>query len=321
MDYALFFPPIGNMMNFDSTIRAAGQVELLPPIDFNQIRLLRPSVDNTPGCVIDLDGSAKTFRQYRRSLGRLLAPLDKLAARSNRLIARHDARFETDGHTYVLPRYLFLGPAGGDDPLRIGIFAGIHGDEPEGVHGLVRFLTLLEQTPELATGYRLYAYPVCNPTGFEDNTRHSRGGKDLNREFWKHSSQPEVELLQSELVSHSFDGIISLHTDDTSHGFYGFAHGSIFTKDLIEPALQAVEQFLPRNRDDVIDGFNARNGIIRKGYQGTLRAPPMIRPRPFEIILESPRVGPEYLKEASFVVALQTILTKYREFIAYAPNL
>ena len=71
----------------------------------------------------------------------------------------------------------------------------------------------------------------------------------------------------------------------------------------------------------MIDGFNARNGIIRDGYDGILSAPPKIRPRPFEIILETPSAPPEYLKELAFVVALQTILAEYQKFIAYAPNL
>jgi protein MpaA len=58
------------------------------------------------------------------------------------------------------------------------------------------------------------------PDRIEDRTRQSRSGKDLNREFWRNSSEPEVKLLQSEIVAHAFDGIISLHTDDTSRGFY-----------------------------------------------------------------------------------------------------
>ena len=127
---------------------------------------------------------------------------------------------------------------------------------------------MLERKPELATGYCLFIYPVCNPTGFEDRTRHARSGKDLNREFWNGSAEPEVKLLQSELVAHSFHGIISLHTDDSSQGFYGFAHGATLTKHLIEPALQAAEQFLPRNGNETIDGFRARNGIIRDTYPG-----------------------------------------------------
>ena len=98
-------------------------------------------------------------------------------------------------------------------------------------------------------------------------------------------------------------------------------HGATLTKNLIAPALTAAEKFLPRDERPVIDGFNARNGIIREAYAGILNAPPKIRPRPFEIILETPAAPPEYLKELAFVSALQSILAEYNKFIAYAPNL
>lgn len=260
-------------------------------------------------------------RQSRRDLAELLAPLERIAANSPNLVANHDARFEVNGEAYELPRYLFVGPRGGDTPIRIGIFAGIHGDEPEGVHALIQFVKLLETRPELAAGYYLSIYPVCNPTGFEDGTRFSRSGKDLNREFWKDSNEPEVRLLQAELQSRSFQGLISLHTDDTSTGFYGIVRGATLTKNLIEPALAAAEQFLPRDERPIIDGFNARNGIIRDCYDGVLSAPPRVRPRPFEIILETPITPPEYLKQCAYVAALQSILLEYNKFIAYAPNL
>ena len=257
----------------------------------------------------------------RRSIADLLAPLDQIATQSPNLVVNRDAHFEIGGETYTLPRYLFVGPKSGDTPIRIGIFAGIHGDEPEGVRAAVQFLKLLEAKPELATGYYLSVYPVCSPTGYEDGTRHSRNGKDLNREFWGNSNEPEVRLLQAELVSHSFNGIISLHTDDTSDGFYGIVRGATLTQHLIEPALRAAEKFLPRDNRSIIDGFQARNGVIQDAYDGVLSAPPKVRPRPFEIILETPSQPPVYLKECAFVIALKTILDEYRKFIAYAPNL
>jgi hypothetical protein len=257
----------------------------------------------------------------RRSIADLLAPLEKITAHSVSLVANHDARFEVGSETYELPHYLFVGPKGGDTPIRIGVFAGIHGDEPEGAHAVIQFIKLLEAKPEFATGYYLSFYPISNPTGFEDGTRYSRDGKDLNREFWKNSSNPEVRLLQAELISRSFNGVISLHTDDTSDGFYGFARGALLTRHLIEPALTAAEKFLPRDRRVIVDGFQARNGIIYDAYDGVLSSPPKVRPRPFEIILETPKSPPAFLKECAFVVALKTILTEYRKFIAYAPNL
>ena len=184
----------------------------------------------------------------RRSLTDLLAPLDQLAATSTNLIAKHDARFDVDGRAYDFPRYVFIGPKGGDEPIRIGLFAAIHGDEPVGAHALVQLLQWLDQRPEVAEGYCLFVYPVCNPTGFEDRTRHSRRDRDLNREFWNNSQEPEVQLLQAELVSHAFHGIISLHADDSSDGVYGFVSGATLTRHLIEPALRRRNKFCRATR-------------------------------------------------------------------------
>jgi len=263
----------------------------------------------------------KPTAQSRRSIADLLAPLDQLVADSPNLIINREARFEIDGEPYFLPRYQFIGPKSGDAPLRIGLFAAIHGDEPEGAYAVVRFLKFLEAHAEMAAGYYLSIYPVCNPTGFEDNTRHSRRGKDLNREFWKNSSEPEVQLLQEELLSHAFHGIISLHVDDTSDGFYGFVGGATLTQYLIDPALRAADSFLPLDKRALIDGFPARNSVVRKSFPGVLRAPPALRPTPFEIILESPKGRSAYLTEWAFVAALQSILSGYRKFLSYARNL
>src|SRR5215472_12477750 len=92
----------------------------------------------------------------RRSVAEVLAPLDALAARSTGLIANHDASYELAGKTYQFPRYLLIGPRSGGDSIRVGLFAGIHGDEPEGVHALVRFIRLLEEQPEVTQGYCLF---------------------------------------------------------------------------------------------------------------------------------------------------------------------
>ena len=260
-------------------------------------------------------------RGQARSISELLAPLEEIAARSPSFVVNRGARFEVNGETYELPQYLFIGPQGGDAPLCVGLFAGIHGDEPEGSHALIRFVRFLETYPEVATGYALSIYPVCNPTGFEDGTRHSRRGRDLNREFWKNSNEPEVHLLQAAMVSRSFHGIISLHTDDTCEGFYGIVRGATLTRHLLEPALAAAEEFLPRDERVVINGFEARNGIVQDCYRGVLSAPPKVRPRPFEIVLETPKAAAAFLKECAFVAALESILTEYRKFIAYARNL
>ena len=259
----------------------------------------------------------------RPSLAELLAPL--AASESVHLRGQPGLRFERGGLWYELPCYQFAGPVGGDDPLRIGIFATLHGDEPESGLGLVRFLHSLLQRPALAQGFVIHAYPVCNPTGYEDRTRCARGGKDLNREFWRDSTEPEVRLLEQEIRQHQFHGIISLHCDDTSHGLYGFLSssqtGDVLSESLLQPALRAAEEFLPRNYDPQIDGFHARGGILSACYEGVLRAPAGLAQPPFEITFETPQRAPVSHQIEAFNAALLTILEEYRQLLAHAPNL
>jgi hypothetical protein len=257
----------------------------------------------------------------RRPLARLLAPLEAQAESSASLISRSLGRFESAGRAYNLPRYVYLGPKGGGDTVRIGIFATLHGDEPEGALALTRFVSVLEGNPEIAKGYALFLYPVCNPTGFEDNTRGSRNGKDLNREFWTESLEPEIRHLESEICMHAFDGIITLHSDNTSHGLYGFVSGAVLSENLLEPALREAERFLPRNRQRVIDGFAARRGIITQSYPGVLKALPGLPRPPFEITLETPQKAPLHRQVEALVAALQTILIEYRYLIAIGQNI
>jgi len=264
---------------------------------------------------------ARQWQPQRRTMGRLLAPLDQLAENSRHIISKSLGQFESAGQAYRLPRYVYLGSRGGGDTIRIGIFATIHGDEPEGALALTRFVTALEQNPDIAKGYALFIYPICNPTGFEDNTRHSRSGKDLNREFWKQSTESEVRFLESEICLHAFDGIITLHSDDTSDGLYGFVNGAVLAENLIEPALREAEQFLPRNHNRMIDGFAAHQGVICAGYRGMLQSLPGLPRPPFEITLETPQKAPLHRQVEAFSAALQTILVEYRHLIAIAQNI
>src|SRR4051794_17460268 len=90
----------------------------------------------------------KSIAAEKRSVEKLIAPLDEIAANSNYLLAKPLASFKDDEREHHVPRYLFLGPKGGGDTIRIGVFATLHGDEPEGALALVRFLTALEKNPE-----------------------------------------------------------------------------------------------------------------------------------------------------------------------------
>jgi len=222
---------------------------------------------------------------------------------------------------YALEQYLFVGPRGGGDYYRVGIFAGIHGDETAGVLAAIRFLRELAQNPDLARGYEIYLYPLCNPTGFEDGTRHSRRGRDLNREFWLGSREPEVQLLERQIRTLRFDGLIALHADSDSCGLYAFALGAQVTQHVVEPALRAAEKIVPRNCEATIDNFTARNGLIRIGYPGMLCAAPEASPRPFEIVFETPHQADLEKQIEANLVFLRHALDQYLQLQAVGQDL
>lgn len=251
----------------------------------------------------------------------LLRPLQPLLAPTGLLQFRSLGLRSGASSSCELPCFQFLGPHGGGDPVRIGIFAAIHGDEPAGAHAAVRFLESLVHNPETARGYQLFVYPVCNPTGFLNQSRLSASGKDLNREFWSQSAEEEVTLLEHEIRAQHFHGLISLHADDTSDGVYGFVRGAVLTRHLLEPALAAASRILPRNNHSVIDGFPAEDGIISQCYDGILTSPPDLDPVPFEIILETPYHAPQSRQEEAFLAAMAAILAEYQKFLAFAADL
>ena len=255
------------------------------------------------------------------AVAELLAPLVVVAGRQAPLAVASVGSFMEADRRYVIPRVRIHGTDTGQTPTRLAVFAAIHGDEPATALALVQWLTELAQQPARATGYEIFAYPLVNPTGYEDGTRPNRRGHDLNRKFWSGSTIPEVAILEGELLSQQFDGLIALHADDTSDGLYGYAHGRVLNEALLVPALAAAEAHLPRNPRRLIDGFSARNGVIQDCFPGVLAAPPLQRPQPFEIILETPALAPLESQISATTAALHAILAEYRRFLAYGLNL
>lgn len=229
--------------------------------------------------------------------------------------------FRCETRSYQIERVRLAGPYARHDPIRLGLFAGIHGDEPAGCSALVDFATALAADPARVAGYELYIYPVINPTGYERGTRVNHTGKDLNREFWCGSPEIEVRIMERELRAHAFDGIITLHADDTCEGVYGYAHGRTLNEALLVPALAAAKRFLPVDERAVIDGFPARAGLICDCYPGVLSAPPDQHPQPFDLIFETPACAPFDHQVAATVAAFDAVIATYPAFISYAQNL
>lgn len=256
-----------------------------------------------------------------RDLERILADFDAVADRSPHCLSRAANSFTVAGQTHRLPRYVYLGPGGNGEPLRLAVFAGIHGDEPAGTLALLRLARDLERLPTLAHGYALFLYPACNPTGLVAGTRHNHRGLDLNREFWWGSVQPEVRLLESELWMHAFHGLITLHSDDTSPGVYGYVKGARPPSTCWNRPSRQQKRSCRGTASPSLTGWPAQRGIIQEGFEGVWTSPGHPSSPPFEVTLETPAHAPEEAQVAALNAAVQAILTRYREFMSYATNL
>jgi murein peptide amidase A len=258
-------------------------------------------------------------REDRRCCDQMLRPFWE-AVETGLLESGSLGGFVSAGEGYELHRFTLRGPADGNTTVRLGLFATIHGDEPQGASALLELARLARRDPALFRGYEVQLYPLCNPSGYEDGTRHSRRGEDLNRHFWRGSDEPEVALLEQEIVARRFHGIVSLHADDTSDGLYGFVRGATISRELLAPALLAAERHLAVNRAPVIDGFRAHDGIIDEGYDGILSGG-QIDPRPFEIVFETPAHQPVETQVRAATEALTVILQRYRAMLALGSDI
>src|SRR5215475_11511470 len=87
----------------------------------------------------------------RRSISRFLEPLSGVPQiRSDML-----GPFAVCGEKYSVPRYTVAGE-NSSDPIRIGLFAAIHGDEPAGALAVTQFLLDLAANPAVAEKFLLH---------------------------------------------------------------------------------------------------------------------------------------------------------------------
>jgi protein MpaA len=150
---------------------------------------------------------------------------------------------------------------------RIYISAGIHGDEPAGPLAALR---LIQENcwPENA---EIWLLPCLNPDGFVFNTRGNADGIDLNRDY-RHRESGEVTAHIRWLERQpKFDLTLCLHEDWESHGFYVYELNPDHHAPLGEKMVEAVTGVCPIDLSPVIEGREAKDGIIRPSLDPTGR--------------------------------------------------
>jgi len=147
------------------------------------------------------------------------------------------------------------------DAPTVLITAGIHGEEPGGVAGALRWLESGEWTK---WNLNWFVLPCINPYGWERNHRRNAQGRDINRQFRGTNNTPEAELIKQLVEGWRFLFTLDLHEDVDATGYYLYElrEGPPFVGERI---VKAVSRVLPIERERVIDGNEATGfGMIRR---------------------------------------------------------
>ncbi len=144
---------------------------------------------------------------------------------------------------------------------RIYVSAGIHGDEPApplAIRDMIRAGVFDGRA-------NWFVCPVLNPAGLAAGTRENAGGLDLNRDY-RAAQSVEIRAHIAWLERQpSFDITLALHEDWESTGFYLYEQNPRDRPSLALPILEAVSRTCPIDRSPLIDGREARDGIIHPG--------------------------------------------------------
>jgi hypothetical protein len=196
---------------------------------------------------------------------------------------------------------------------RIYISTGIHGDEPAGPLA-VRELLKENAWPLNAD---VWLCPCLNPTGFPLSKRECAQGADLNRDY-RHQRTAEVRAHVKWLEQQPrFDVCLCLHEDWEAQGFYVYELNPDNQPSLADAMVGAVRKVCPIDPSTLIDGREAKEGIIRPNIDPAERPE---WPEAFYLFmnktrlsytLETPSDFPLAVRTAALVTAVKAALAQF----------
>jgi protein MpaA len=232
------------------------------------------------------------------------APVDPaaLAARLESAGAKAGFRCETFGRTASGPLIALTKRTAGQRP-RIYLSAGIHGDEPAPPLAL---LSLIE-SGDLDGRAVWFLCPILNPDGLAKGIRENGSGLDLNRDY-RSPQSAETKAHAAWLGGQpNFDMAVCVHEDWESTGFYLYELNPDKRASAAQPMITAASKACPIDLSPLIEGREARGGIIR----------PMLNPEerekwPESIYLQVNHTRLSYTIETPSSLALETRVSALR---------
>jgi hypothetical protein len=181
-----------------------------------------------------------------------------LAAQLEKAAAKAGFRAEHYGEAAGCPLLALTKRTPGVKP-RIYLSAGIHGDEPAPPLALLSMI----ESGDFDHRAIWFLCPLMNPAGFAQGTREDAAGRDLNRDY-RHLAAPEVRAHVRWLGRQpNFDLAVCVHEDWETAGFYLYEVNPEGRPGFAAAMVRAVSKCCPIEPSPVIEGREARGGIIR----------------------------------------------------------
>jgi len=206
---------------------------------------------------------------------------------------------------------------GNKDAPVIYINGGTHGDEPAGVEAALVFLE--GNWERWADRLRFEVIPCLNPWAFVHNSRLNAQEVDINWSFLREDVS-EIEIVKRFVEGRFFAGVIDLHEDWESSGYYLY---EMFRN--CEPLGQAmaaqVAKICPLNENSEIEDEVAVNGVIHPNMEVAKRKygegiPIALFQRRYTdrlITAESPTTHPLSIRVAAHLAALEVMIEGYEK--------
>ena len=190
----------------------------------------------------------------------------------------------------------------GESESRLGIFAGLRGDDIAGPKAIADFIDDLVAFPSLGSAFRIYAYPIVNPS-FETEARFIQLGRNVINENGRKMKSLEAYLIERELFVVQFQGLIVIHISDEIKGLQAVVYGAnLHDTGSSDPF--SVRSLLPTNEHSVLES------------SWSLTAGASLKQRPFELTLCIPSSGWQSLYAVGLRIALHTAVDRYRSYLA-----
>jgi hypothetical protein len=239
-------------------------------------------------------------------VAKLLRPLDQLSQSKRRLYSTRIFTGE-DRASSQISRYVFEGDQSSGLPVRIGIFAGLRGNDAVGPGAVATFLEDLVALPHLGNNLRIYAYPVVNATGFEGATPSSERRQYIINQIGCKTMSAATYQIEREIFAIAFDGIVTIRSDDESKHFKVSISDPHLQETFVRPILSSLEPILPVEEGDGDSGRSLTAGLSLKR-------------RPIELTLRVPSSGWSGLYSIGLRIALHIAVDGFRRYMVQRKN-